>query len=120
MPSANSCPECRETIHPFAATCASCGADLDAHRRRRAAKSQRRLNVELPRLGDHGTELAIVSALMLLLSLFAPLFGLAFSLLIVWQANNNGDNTRRNIAILCAALAIFNIVDPSVLLPHLL
>ncbi len=57
---------------------------------------------------------------MLLLALFAPLFGALLALFIVWQGQRNGEIARRNIAIVCAAIAIFNLADPGALLPHLL
>jgi hypothetical protein len=119
MPSANRCPECRETIHPFAATCPSCGADLDAHRRRSATRP-RRPRSELPRLADDVTDLVVVTVVMLLLALFAPLFGALLSLFTVWHAHHNGPVARRNSAIVCAAIAIFNLAAPGVLLPHLI
>jgi len=34
MASARRCPACGATVTPFAAGCAICGADLEAHRRR--------------------------------------------------------------------------------------
>jgi hypothetical protein len=66
------------------------------------------------------TDLVVIGLIMLLLALFAPLFGALFALFIVWHANNNGLVARRNIAIVCAGLAIFNLFAPNVLLPHLL
>ena len=57
---------------------------------------------------------------MLLLALFAPLFGALFALFIVWHAHHHGPIVRRNIAIVCAALAIFNLAAPDVLLPHII
>jgi hypothetical protein len=120
MPSANRCPECRETIHPTAATCPSCGADLDAHRRRRVAAQPRRPQIGLPRFADDVTDLVVVTLIMLLLALFAPLIGAVFALVVVWHAHHNGPIARRNSAIVCAALAIFNLLAPQVLLPHLI
>ncbi|MGO9751662.1 MAG: hypothetical protein ACLP8S_15675 [Solirubrobacteraceae bacterium] len=58
--------------------------------------------------------------IMLLLALFAPLFGALFAFFIVWQAHHNGPIVRRNIAIVCAAIAIFNLAAPQVLLPHII
>jgi uncharacterized iron-regulated membrane protein len=119
MPSANRCPECRETIHPYAATC-SCGADLDAFRQRRAAGSGRRAQLSLPGLSKDVTDLLVVGLIMLLLALFAPLYGAVLALIVFLQAQHNGVTARRNVAAVCAGLAIFNLVFPSVLLPHLL
>jgi hypothetical protein len=118
MPSANRCPKCRETIHPFAATCPSCGADLDAHRRRGAGRPRWR-QIKVPRLTNNLTDMVVVAVILLLLALFAPLFGALLSLFIIWQAHRTGLVARRNIAIVCAAIAIFNLADPDALLPHL-
>jgi hypothetical protein len=119
MPSANRCPECRETIHPFAATCPSCGADLDAHRRRTATRRQRP-RIELRRVTNRAVDLVVVTLIMLLLALFAPLFGALLALFTVWHGQRSGEIARRNVAVVCAAIAIFNLADPGALLPHLL
>jgi len=62
----------------------------------------------------------VVAVVLLLLALFAPLFGALLALFMIWQGHHNGLTARRNIAMVCAAIAIFNLVAPSVLLPHLL
>ncbi|HTX08842.1 MAG TPA: hypothetical protein VME22_09535 [Solirubrobacteraceae bacterium] len=118
MPSANRCPNCRETIHPFAATCPSCGADLDAHRRS-AGNRPRWRQIKVPRITNKVIDLVVVAVVLLLLALFAPLFGAALALFVVWQAHHSGLVARRNIAIVCAAIAIFNLAVPNALLPHL-
>jgi hypothetical protein len=121
MPSANRCPECRDTIHPFAATCPSCGADLDAHRRRRLAGAQRRRpTLALPQMDRDLSDNVVIAIILVLIALFAPLFGAVFSLLVFLHANHNGLVARRYVAMLCAALAIFNLIAPTVLLPHIL
>lgn len=118
MRNASRCPKCREAIHPFAATCPSCGADLDAHRRR--ATERPRWRLEVPRLTNDVTDLVVITVVMLLLSLFAPLFGALLALFIIWHSHTNGLVARRNVAIVCAAIAIFNLAAPQVLLPHLI
>jgi zinc-ribbon domain len=120
MPSANRCPECGEPIHPFAATCPSCGADLDAHRRGRASSRLWRPQIALPRKNKDMTDLVVVALVLLLLALFAPLFGVLLALFIVWHAHRTGLVARRNIAISCAAIAIVNLAAPQLLLPHLI
>jgi hypothetical protein len=80
MPNASRCPKCRQAIHPFAATCPSCGADLDAHRRQRAG-GRRRPQIGLPSLTGNVTDLVVVTLILLLLALFAPLFGAVLALL---------------------------------------
>lgn len=118
MPNASRCPKCHQPIHPFAATCPSCGADLDDHRRRAAGRPRWR-RIEVPRLSNDVTDLVVVTVIMLLLALFAPLFGALLALFIVWHAHTNGLVARRNVAVVCAAIAIFNLAAPHVLLPHL-
>ena len=108
MPSANRCPKCRQTIHPFAATCPSCGADLDAHRRRAAGRRRWR-QIEVPHLANNVTDLIVVGLVLLLLALF-----------IGWQSHRTRLFARRNIAIVCMAIAMFNLAAPGVLLPHLI
>ena len=95
-------------------------ADLDGHRRGRAATRQRWPRIKFPRLANDVTDLVVVALIMLLLALFAPLFGALLALFIVWHAHHNGPVARRNIAIICAAIAIFNLAAPQVLLPHLI
>lgn len=56
---------------------------------------------------------------LLLLALFAPLYGALLSLFVVWHSHHNGLEGRRNVAIACAALAIFDLLAPQVLLPAL-
>jgi hypothetical protein len=146
MAKANECPECRENIHPFAAMCPNCGADLDAHRRRLrtgAAPKPRRVTQKprrvprvtqkprrvprvtqkarrvpaVPAFSRETTDAVILTIVMLLLALYAPIYGAVFGLFIVWHSVHNGLTTRRNVAIACSALAIFNLMAPSVLLP---
>lgn len=106
-------------IHPFAATCPSCGTDLDAHRRG-AANRKRWRQIQVPRLGNDVTDLVVVVLVLLLFALFVPLFGALLALFVVWQSQRTGLVARRNVAIFGAALAIFNLAAPTVLLPHLI
>ena len=62
----------------------------------------------------------MVAFVLLLLALFAPLFGVLLALFIVWHAHHTGLVARRNVAIICAAIAIVNLAAPQVLLPHLI
>ena len=118
MAPANRCPTCREQIHPFAATCPACGTDLDAWRRQRAAGASRP-RLSLPQVPGDTTELVVIGLILLLLALFIPLIGAIVALLVVWNSDRNGMPGRRNAAIACAALAIFNLFFPQVLMPHL-
>jgi hypothetical protein len=78
-----------------------------------------RFGLRLPRTSRDATDLVVLAAIMLLLALFAPLFGALFALFIVWHSHHNGFPLRRNLAYACAALAIFNLFAPTALLPHL-
>lgn len=79
------------------------------------------MQIRFPRLDRDLAELMLVSVVMLLLALYAPIFGLLLALFTAWHGNHNGQVARRNIAIPCAALSIVNLlVVPHVLLPHLL
>jgi hypothetical protein len=71
-------------------------------------------------MGTDLGELIVISLIMLLLALFAPLLGAVLALYLVWHGNRYGPVARRNVAIFCAALAIFNLFAPTVLLPHLI
>jgi hypothetical protein len=103
-------------MHPFAAGCPTCGTDLDAVRRQRAsAPSPAR--VAVPTVQRDLIELLVPALVLLLLALYAPLYGALIALFVVWHSHRNSLNARRNIALACTALAIFNVVAPGVLLP---
>ena len=103
-------------MHPFAAGCPNCGADLDAARRQRASMPSRS-RVALPPVRRDLIDVLVPAIVLLLLALYAPLFGALLSLFVVWHSHHNGLPARRNVAIACAGLAIFNLLAPGVLLP---
>jgi hypothetical protein len=76
--------------------------------------------IEVPRVTNNISDLIVVGLVMLLLALFAPLFGALLALFIVWHSHRTGLVARRNIAVVCAAIAVFNLAAPQVLLGHLL
>ena len=119
MASVNRCPDCRAQVHPTAALCHACGADMDAHRRRlRQGGSHRaRLGLRLPApsAGLDLTDLVVLTLIMLVLALFVPLYGAVFSLFMVWHSHHNSLVARRNAAAACAALALFNLLAPGVI-----
>ncbi|HEX3975554.1 MAG TPA: hypothetical protein VHW96_04780 [Solirubrobacteraceae bacterium] len=45
------------------------------------------------------------------------MYGALISLFVVWHSHHNGLEARRNIAIACTALAIFDLLAPDVILP---
>ena len=71
----------------------------------------------LPSLDRDLVEVLVPGLVMLLLALYAPLFGALLSLFVVWHSHNNSLRARRNVAWVCAALAIFDLVAPDVILP---
>lgn len=73
MARAGRCPGCGEPVSPFAAGCAICGFDLEAHRVQR--REPRVPAVSLPRPPRVEDEHLLVG-LTALLVLFVPLFGL--------------------------------------------
>src|SRR5438045_3742195 len=104
------CPNCGEAVSPFAAGCALCGADLEAHRAQLRARPPllTRLTRRRPRPPDlrvDTTDLTMLSVTLLLV-LFAPLFGLLLACFCAWAKHREGDVTLRNILIGLAALAL--------------
>jgi hypothetical protein len=114
VPPSNRCPQCRAEIHPWAATCSSCGADLDALRRRRGgARARRRLpRPSRPALTDRATELVVLTALMLLLAVFTPLYGVLLALFLLWHGQRTGRVGVRNAAIVACAVALLQLLVP--------
>ena len=81
MARATKCPQCGEPVSPFAAGCAICGADLEAHRAQLAARRSPRdavplPTVRLPRVDDDVLLLALAALLVAL----APLLGVLLAL----------------------------------------
>jgi hypothetical protein len=103
-------------MHPFAAGCPTCGADLDAARRQQGSARPRK-RVALPSVRRDLVELLVPAVVLLLLALYAPLFGALIALFVIWHSHRNGLTARRNVAIVCAALAIFDLLAPDVILP---
>jgi hypothetical protein len=75
----------------------------------------------LPGLSTDLTDLVVITLIMLLLAMFAPIYGALLALLVFWHAHHNALTLRRRVAGFCAGLALFNVAFPDVLyLPHLL
>jgi predicted amidophosphoribosyltransferase len=115
-PRATVCPNCGERVTPFAAGCAGCGADLEAHRAELRAHPPllTRLVTWRPRVPDvqlDATDLAML-AVTLLLALFAPLYGLLLALFCAWAKHREGDLAVRNILFGLAALALVGMLFP--------
>lgn len=96
----------------FAAGCAICGADLEAHRRRLAqrpsvAEATRRVpDVRLPHLSSRiDPDLALVTVTVLML-LLVPIMGALLAGLGAWDRNRNGRITMRNVFLVLLALGL--------------
>jgi uncharacterized iron-regulated membrane protein len=100
MARANECPRCGAYVSQFAAGCAVCGADLEHPRRRRS----RRLvaQIAIPQVG----EAAALTVLMIVVALFAPLFGMPLAALVFFDRWRRGDRTMGYIALGAFALSL--------------
>jgi hypothetical protein len=106
MARAGRCPNCGEPVSAFAAGCAICGTDLEAHRAR--AASRRRVSLPWVSIGDRTWWMGV----LVLLALFAPVFGF---LLAAWTAYDRGsDVPLRNVAWGAGAVAVVLLLTPSV------
>jgi hypothetical protein len=93
-------------VSVFAAGCAICGTDLEAHRARVA--SRRRVALPAVSLADRTLWICV----LVLLAVFAPVLGL---LLAAWTAYDRGsDLVLRNVAWGAAAVAVALLLIPSV------
>jgi hypothetical protein len=112
---ANVCPNCGEPVSQFAAGCAICGANLEAWRRELA---ERRVSSRLPRppaprgLGGEGATDVLFAAVMALVSLFAPPFGLLLGGFMAYRFDRQGRTGMRNVALGCALAALLFVLFP--------
>jgi hypothetical protein len=108
------CPNCGETVTPFAAGCAVCGADLEAARRELASKrARRRVDLPSPRLpgsrpGSDWFNLGLAFVLALTLS------PVGFLLAVYWanQRYNSGDRLFTGLMLAAAVVAVAAFVAP--------
>jgi hypothetical protein len=110
------CPNCGQPVSTFAAGCALCGTDLEAHRAQLRARPPllTRFAARRPRAPDvqvDATDLAMLSV-TLVLALFAPLFGLLLACFCAWAKHRDGDLALRNILLGLAALALVGMFFP--------
>lgn len=113
MARATRCPDCGEPVSAFAAGCAICGADLDAHRRRLAerpgvADAARRVPaVGLPRdlASRIDPDVALVTVTVLFLFLM-PAMGALLAGLGAWDRNRSGRHTMRNVFLVLLGLGL--------------
>ncbi len=119
------CPNCREPVSPFAAGCALCGADLDAHRAHqrpsrldlaRGRAPSVKPSVKLPAGLDLADGLFLAAALVLALG--AAIYGLALALLVAADRHRSSEETMRNAMLVIAAFAATQLVPSLALFPR--
>ena len=118
--SSSRCPECGEPVSQFAAGCAICGADLEAHRRRlaerRASAPQAALAARVPawlrrgprvldRLRGRGDVHVPRLVFAIAVTLFAPFVGLVLAAWFAYLADNEGRAGIRNALIATCGFA---------------
>jgi len=118
------CPNCGQRVTPFAAGCAVCGADLDAARAARAARSAK-LRIELPRLspgggsaGGHAIDWAHL-AVAVLVALAIPPVGLLLALFWASRRHRDGDLPMTVAMLATAVLAAVAMFAPEWFFSHL-
>lgn len=104
---ANVCPRCGASVTPYAAGCGVCGADLERLRRAR-----RRRAPSAPSLATDLAQNLVLAAVMVLVAVFAPLWGLLLAGLVSYDRNRRGERTMRNVAIAAGALALVGFFMP--------
>ena len=108
----NKCPQCGTSVSQFAAGCAICGYDLVAAREAAsgATISDRfaRFEPAFLRSSEARREIAVI-AIMALVAFFMPIVGLPLCGYVAYTRNRDGDNTMRNIALVLAAVSIFQL-----------
>ena len=108
---ANRCPSCGERVSPFAAGCALCGADLDPQRHTPGKAS---VSVPQPWRGT-GARLSpdlIAVAVIVLLTLFAPLIGAFICALRAYGEERGGRTRQRNIALALGVVCVLFLIFP--------
>jgi hypothetical protein len=110
MARSNQCPRCGATVSQFAAGCSICGADLEAMRRQK----RRRVStvVQLPYDAREFFEGTVVTLVMVIVALFAPLYGMALAALVFFDRRRHGHRTMRNLAAACFLLAALSFFVP--------
>jgi hypothetical protein len=101
MSRGNECPRCGAYVSQFAAGCAVCGADLERLRRRRSRRL--RASIAMPGVG----EAVLLSVLMVVVALLAPLFGMPLAALVFFDRWRRGD---RKVAYVAAGAFVLSLV----------
>src|SRR4051794_22363858 len=103
------CPQCGEPVSQFAAGCAICGADLEAHREARAV---RRVPVPPVAVGGRLPPDWWIVPLVGVLALAMPIIGILIAMLAAAQRDTAGDRGMRNAFVAVAVLAVVVFVIP--------
>lgn len=118
MARATKCPNCGEPVSAFAAGCAICGADLDAHRQRLAerpdiaAPARRIPDVRLGGLASRiDPDVGLVTVTVLFL-LFFPIMGTALAALGAYDRNRRGLTSVRNVFLVLLGLGVISFFTP--------
>jgi hypothetical protein len=113
------CPNCHEPVSPFAAGCAICGADLEAERARRAARS--RLAVRRGRTPAWARGLAWPQIVIgVLLALAASPLGFLITAYWAWAQWRDGNQPMTVAMLLVAALSLAVLLAPFWFWSHIL
>lgn len=112
MAHARRCPQCGSAVTPFAAGCAVCGCDLEAHRAKEAARGERlqkvRPSISVPRASVSPDVMSV--GLTLLAAVFLPLLALVMA--ILWARDPMRANVRTAL-IACGALTAAMLLVPA-------
>lgn len=118
MARATKCPNCGEPVSAFAGGCALCGADLDEHRRRLAARPDLAAPARsIPDVSVRGLSSRIdpdygLIGVTVLLLLFMPMIGALLAALGAWDRNRRGMMTIRNVFLVLLALGVLSFFTP--------
>ena len=115
------CPNCGQTVTPFAAGCAVCGTDLEAARAARSAKRR----IELPSAHWYGARSAgavdwVHVAIAVLAALAIAPLGLILALYWASRYNRDGERVMTVAMLAVAVLAAAAILAPVWFWSHLL
>jgi hypothetical protein len=99
MARANECPRCGSHVSQFAAGCSLCGADLERLRRLRSVRPS--VPFTAPELGEG----ALLTLLMVVVALFAPLFGMPLAALVFFDRWRRGHQAMAYVAAAALVLA---------------
>ena len=97
----------------YAAGCGVCGADLERLRRQhRVGVGELARRTPRPNLARDLAQNVVLTVLMVVVSLFAPLYGLAIAALVGFDRNRRGERTMRNMAVAAGAIAVIAFFAP--------